>query len=66
MPADPAVKQRAIDAELDRAIKRTIDMEVNRAIEGALSAPARTIESRAEIAYQRLDRRHHRHNVQLK
>ena len=36
-PVDPAAKQRAIDAELNRAIKRTIEMEPNRAIGGAPS-----------------------------
>lgn len=35
--ADPAAKQRVIDAELDRAIKRTQDVELNRAIQRALS-----------------------------
>ena len=37
MLIDPAAKQRAIDAELNRAIKRTIDVEVNTAIGRALS-----------------------------
>lgn len=32
-----AIKERAIDAELNRAVKRTIEVEVNRAIERALS-----------------------------
>ena len=36
-PVDPAAKQRAIDAELNRAIKRTIDVELNRAISRPLS-----------------------------
>jgi hypothetical protein len=36
-PVDPAAKQRAIDAELNRAIKRTIEMEPNRAIGGVPS-----------------------------
>jgi hypothetical protein len=30
-PADPAAKQRAIDAEMNRDIRRAIDVEVNRA-----------------------------------
>lgn len=30
LPTDPAAKQRAIDEELDRAIKRPIDVELNR------------------------------------
>jgi hypothetical protein len=34
---DPAAKQRAINAELNRAIKQAIDNEVNRAIGRALS-----------------------------
>ncbi|MGA8654794.1 MAG: hypothetical protein WB586_01480 [Chthoniobacterales bacterium] len=37
LPTDPTAKQRAIDAELNRAIKRAIDVELNRAIERALS-----------------------------
>ncbi|MGA8656600.1 MAG: hypothetical protein WB586_10675 [Chthoniobacterales bacterium] len=37
LPPDPAATQRAIDAELNRAIKRAIDVELNRAIERALS-----------------------------
>jgi hypothetical protein len=37
LPTDPAAKQRAIDAELNRAIKRAIDVEQNRAIARALS-----------------------------
>jgi hypothetical protein len=37
LPTDPAAKQRAIDVELNRAIKRELDIEVNRAIERALS-----------------------------
>jgi hypothetical protein len=37
LPIDPAAKQRAIDAELNRAVKRAIEVEVNRAIERALS-----------------------------
>ena len=37
LPTEPAAKQRAIDAELNRAIKRAIDVEVNRAIKRALS-----------------------------
>jgi len=36
-PADPAAKQRAIDAELNRDIRRAIDVEVSRAIQGAPS-----------------------------
>jgi len=36
-PVDPAAKQRAIDAELNRAIKRTIDVELNRASSRPLS-----------------------------
>jgi hypothetical protein len=36
-PGDPAVKQRAIDSELDRATKRAIDVELNRAIMRAFS-----------------------------
>jgi hypothetical protein len=34
---DPAAKQRALDAELNRATKRAIDVELNRAIRRALS-----------------------------
>jgi hypothetical protein len=37
LPTDLAATQRAIDAELNRAIKRAIDVELNRAIERALS-----------------------------
>jgi hypothetical protein len=31
LPNDPVAKQRAVDAELDKAIRRAIDIEVNRA-----------------------------------
>jgi hypothetical protein len=37
LPSDPAAKQRAMDAELDRATKRAIDVELNRAIMRAFS-----------------------------
>jgi hypothetical protein len=37
MPADPAAKQRAMDAELNRDIKRAINVEANRAMEHAPS-----------------------------
>jgi len=36
-PVDPAAKQRAIDAELNRDIKRAINVEMNRAKEHTLS-----------------------------
>jgi hypothetical protein len=32
LPTDPAAKQRAIDAELNRAIQRMIHVELDRAI----------------------------------
>lgn len=35
--ADPAAKQKAIDEELARAVKRTQEVELNRAIQRALS-----------------------------
>jgi hypothetical protein len=35
--ADPAATQRAIDGELNRAMKRALDVEVNRTIRRALS-----------------------------
>jgi hypothetical protein len=36
-PADPAAKQRTLDVELNRDIKRAINVEANRAMEHALS-----------------------------
>ena len=37
LPTDPAAKQRAVDTELNRAIKQAVDVELNRAIARALS-----------------------------